>query len=75
MLIELRSRDRRPAPPMSTDEQRQSFDCPKCGVRLHAHNARTDMDANGQPERVFVYLCFEDGLYTFRNSKGLAEGL
>ena len=33
------------------------------------------MDGVGQPERVFVYLCFTDGLFTFRNSQGLAKGL
>jgi hypothetical protein len=74
MLIELRSPDRQPAPPMSTDEQ-PPFNCPKCGVRLHTHNSRTDLDSKGQPERVFVYLCFVDGLFTFRNSKGLVDGL
>ena len=51
------------------------FDCPTCGVRLHTHNSRTDVDGNGQLELVYVYLCFKDGLFTFRNSKGLVCGL
>jgi hypothetical protein len=74
-MFQLRAPEHRPVPPMSTDEQRQSFDCPKCGVRLHVHNSRTDLDDHGQLEQVYVYLCLADGLFTFRNSKGLAEGL
>jgi hypothetical protein len=74
MFTQLRAPDHLPAPPMSTDKQ-PLFDCPKCGVRLHTHSGRTDMDAIGQPEQVFVYLCFADGLFTFRNSQGLAKGL
>jgi hypothetical protein len=52
-----------------------AFNCPKCGVRLHTHSDRTDMDDKGQLEQVYVYLCFVDGLFTFRNSKGLVCGL
>ena len=52
-----------------------AFNCPTCGVRLHTHSDRTDMDDKGQIEQVYVYLCFEDGLFTFRNSKGLVCGL
>ena len=52
-----------------------AFKCPRCGVRLHTHSERVDMDDKGQIEQVYVYLCFTDGLYTFRNSKGLARGL
>jgi hypothetical protein len=33
------------------------------------------LDDHGQLEQVYVYLCFTDGLFTFRNSRGLAEGL
>jgi hypothetical protein len=33
------------------------------------------MDDRGQLEQVFVYLCFQDGLFTFRHSKGLVKGL
>ena len=74
MFTQPRAPDRLPASLMCAAEQ-PPFDCPKCGVRLHTHNSRTDMDAVGQPERVFVYLCFADGLFTFRNSLGLVKGL
>jgi hypothetical protein len=33
------------------------------------------LDDKGQLEQVYVYLCFKDGLFTFRNSKGLVFGL
>lgn len=75
MLLELRSPVHLPAPLMSTDEKPLWFDCPKCGAQLHIHNSRTDVDANGQPQRVSAYLCFTDGFFTFRNSAGLTEGL
>ncbi len=74
MFTQLRAPDPLPSPPMYTDGQ-PPFNCPKCGVRLHTHNSRTDMDTNGQLELVLVYLCFADGLFTFRNSRGLVEGL
>ena len=74
-MFQLRTPDRLPAPAMSTHEQRQWFNCPKCGGKLHTHNSRTDLDDHGQLEMVYVYLCFDDGLFTFRKSKGLARGL
>jgi hypothetical protein len=74
-MFQLRAPEHPPVASLSTDKQRQPFDCPKCGVRLHAHNSRTDLDDHGQLEQVYVYLCFTDGLFTFRNSRGLAEGL
>jgi hypothetical protein len=52
-----------------------AFNCPKCSVRLHTHSNRTDQDDKGQLEQVYVYLCFKDGLFTFRNSQGLVFGL
>ena len=66
-----------PTPPLSTEAQTQSlpFKCPKCGVQLHIHNSRLEPDANGRLERVHVYLCFQDGLYTFRDSRGFVAGL
>ena len=63
----LRTRD--PAP------QVKPLNCPKCGQPLHVHTSRADDDGNGQPELVYVYLCFLHGFFTFRNSKGLVEGL
>ncbi len=74
MSIQLRSPDRLPEPSISLGEP-LPFDCPKCGVRLHTHNSRTDVDSYGQLEQVYVYLCFDDGLFTFRHSKGLVSGL
>ena len=51
-----------------------AFDCPKCGQPLHPHAYRTEIDADEQPEKVYVYLCLKDGFFTFRNSTGLVEG-
>jgi hypothetical protein len=69
-------------PAMSPDHSDHSdaetplaFNCPKCGEPLHPHAYRTEIDANGQLEKVYVYLCFKDGFFTFRNGTGLVEGL
>jgi len=74
MSIQLRSSDRLRKSSISLGES-LAFNCPKCGVRLHSHSDRTDMDDRGQLEQVYVYLCFQDGLFTFRHSKGLVKGL
>jgi hypothetical protein len=74
MSIQLRSSDRLPEPSISMSEP-LLFDCPRCGGRLHTHNSRTDVDGNGRLEQVYVYLCFTDGFFSFRNSKGLVYGL
>jgi hypothetical protein len=74
MSIQLRSSDHLREPSISLGEP-LAFNCPKCSVRLHTHSNRTDQDDKGQLEQVYVYLCFKDGLFTFRNSKGLVFGL
>ena len=68
MSIQLRSSDHPREGYISLGEP-LAVNCPKCGVRLHTHSDRTDMDDKGQLEQVYVYLCFEDGLFTFRNSR------
>ncbi len=50
-------------------------DCPKCGRALLNSAPRREMDEDGNPEIVHVYLCFAHGFYTFRNSQGLKVGL
>ena len=50
-------------------------DCPTCKLRLISNTSRQELDADGQPELVYVYLCLQHGFFTFRKSKGLVEGL
>ena len=50
-------------------------DCPQCGKLLVNSAPRSEMDGDGNPEIVHVYLCFAHGLYTFRTSQGLKAGL
>jgi hypothetical protein len=50
-------------------------DCPKCGKLLVNSAPRREMDADGNPEIIDVYLCFAHGFYTFRASQGLKAGL
>jgi hypothetical protein len=50
------------------------FNCPKCAKRLHVHSSRTELDADGQPEPVQVYLCFMHGLFNFTKRRGLVHG-
>ena len=50
-------------------------DCPKCGRALLNSAPRREMDGDGNPEIVHVYLCFAHGFYTFRASQGLKIGL
>jgi len=52
-----------------------AFNCPKCGQALRPHAYRTEIDAGGQPEKVYVYMCFTHGFFTFKDSTGLVEGL
>jgi hypothetical protein len=49
-------------------------DCPQCGRALLNSAPRHEMDRDGNPETVHVYLCFAHGFYTFRNSQGLKAG-
>ena len=48
--------------------------CLKCGKLLGSHASRQEVDGDGKPELVHVYLCFTHGFFTFRDSKGLTEG-
>ncbi len=50
-------------------------DCPQCGKLLVNSAPRSEMDGDGNPEIVHVYLCFAHGPYTFRTSQGLKAGL
>jgi hypothetical protein len=50
-------------------------DCPHCGKLLVNSAPRREMDGDGNPEIVHVYLCFAHGPYTFRASQGLKAGL
>ena len=50
-------------------------DCPQCGKLLVNSAPRREMDGDGNPEIVHVYLCFAHGFYTFRTSQGLRAGL
>ena len=74
-MFQLRAPDRLPAPLMFTDERPRTFDCLKCGARLHTHAHRMEPNAAGQPETVQIYMCYQHGFFTFRNSTGLGEGL
>ena len=49
--------------------------CPKCGKLLVNHAGRTELDGEGNPESVFMFLCLSHGFFTFRESKGLTAGL
>ena len=49
-------------------------DCPQCGKLLVNSAPRSEMDGDGNPEIVHVYLCFAHGFYTFRPSQGLTAG-
>jgi hypothetical protein len=51
------------------------FNCLKCGKPLLIHAFRVDKDVTGATESVHVYLCHEHGFFTFKESKGLVEGL
>ena len=59
----------------SVSETPLAFNCPKCGRSLRPHAYRTEINTDGDLEQVYVYLCFENGFFTFRNSTGLTEGL
>ena len=49
-------------------------DCPKCRTLLVNHGARTEMDNEGKPETVDMFLCYTHGFFTFRQSEGLRAG-
>ena len=52
-----------------------AFNCPQCGLPLRPHAYRTEMDADGQPKKVYVFMCFTHGFFTFTDGTGLVEGL
>ena len=59
-----------------SDEAKLSLqDCPKCGKLLTNHASRQEMDRDGKPEQVHIYLCFTHGFFTLRDSQGLKAGL
>jgi hypothetical protein len=60
--------------PSRSDEKPLPINCPKCGGCLHVHSSRTELDADGQPEPVQVYLCFVHGLFNFTKRRGLVDG-
>jgi hypothetical protein len=65
--------------PMATvafsDEAKLSLpQCLKCGKLLVNHASRHEVDTDGKPELVHIYLCFTHGFFTVRDSKGLTEG-
>ena len=58
-----------------SDEAKLSLQhCLKCGKLLMHHASRHEVDGDGKPELVHVYLCFTDGFFTFRTSTGLRYG-
>ena len=63
------------SPDPSATDPPLAFNCPKCGLPLRPHAYRAEVDADGQPEKVYVYMCLQHGFFTFRNSNGLVEGL
>jgi hypothetical protein len=56
-------------PEISYNPNAQPRDCPKCGQLLLNHGARTEMDGQGNPETVDMFLCYTHGFFTFRESK------
>ena len=48
--------------------------CPKCGKLFMKNASRTELDGEGNPAAVFMFLCMTHGIFTFRESKGLTEG-
>ena len=61
--------------PCSDEAKLSPPHCPRCGKLLANHASRQEMDRDGKPERVHVYLCFTHGFYTLRLSEGLRHGL
>ena len=49
-------------------------ECPKCGKLLVNHASRSELDGQGNPEPVQMFLCYTHGFFTFRPSKGLQDG-
>ena len=61
---------------LSSDERSPVLrDCPSCGYRLVNTAPRREIDGDGNPEVVHVYLCFAHGFFTFRTSQGLKAGV
>ena len=57
------------------DEAKLSLpQCLKCGKLLVNHASRHEVDGDGKPELVHIYLCFAHGFFTFRSSTGLTHG-
>ena len=54
-----------------SDEAKLSLpQCLNCGKLLVNHASRHEVDADGKPELVHIYLCFTHGFFTLRDSKG-----
>lgn len=51
-----------------------SLNCPKCGRLLNLRGFRAEAAADGQPEVVDIYVCCEDGTFTFTDRTGLVDG-
>ena len=63
-----------PPGPSSDEKKPEPPDCPKCGKLLMNHASRAELDGEGNPEPVFMFLCLTHGFFTFRESKGLTAG-
>ena len=48
--------------------------CPKCGKLLLNHSSRTELDGEGNPEPVYMFMCHTHGFFAFRPSTGLTNG-
>ena len=62
-------------PETAYDANAKPRDCPKCGKRLTTHAWRTELDWEGNPEPVFMFLCLILlALLNLGERKGLTEG-
>ena len=58
-----------------SDEAKLSLQqCLKCDKLLVHHASRHEVDGDGKPEVVHIYLCFTHGVFTFRTGTGLRYG-
>ena len=62
-------------PPFDDENIPVLRDCSQCGKRLVNSAPRREMDGDGNPEIVRVYLCLAHGFYTSRPSEDLRRGL
>ena len=61
-------------PPFYEDKP-ELRNCPQCGTPLVNSVPRGEVDGDGNPEIVRVYLCLAHGFYSFRPSEGMRRGL